>query len=147
MRVVPPWPDNCGWGSPESKEYAGIHFKRSIATSLGIVEQKAMRRDKRLSLSDFWKLLEEDQQTEWKGGDVGSERILRQRAGDIRAYMTVIGKELPDLPKGVCDQYAEFVERAYTLGVDFTEREYHTFVGVLLDLVRRIDMGNVQDIS
>lgn len=141
LQIQPPWPENCGWGGPEHAEYGGIHFKRAIATSLRIVEQKAVQRDARLSLSEFWKLLDEDDQTEWRGGEPGRERILRERAGDTRAYMSILAKELAELPWGLCHQYAEFVERSYTDGSKFTEREYRTFVGVLLDLVRRMENG------
>jgi hypothetical protein len=132
-KVTPPWPPDCGWGAPDSAEYAGIHFKRSIASSLAVVDEKASARDPRLGLDVFWHLLDES--------DDPREKALRLRKGDIREYLKVLVAHLPGLDWSVCEQYAGFVERARTPGLEFTEREYRTFVGVLLDVVRRIEHG------
>lgn len=144
MKVEPPWPNECGWGSP-SGEYAGIHFKRSVATSITVLEERAVRRDKRFSLADFWRLLEDrdvcdpPDGKEWAGGNEGRERVLRTRAFDIRAYMGLLAREVPGLDAHRASEYASFFERSHTPGVEFTEREYGRFVGVLLGVIRCMD--------
>jgi hypothetical protein len=148
VRAVPPWSDDCGWGAQDSSDYAGIHFKRSVATSVSALEAGAVLRDKRLSLADFWQLIEEGDGSidpadgvEWTGGERGRERVLRSRTSDVRSYVRLLAREVPGLDWPLAAQYATFVERAHMPGVEFTEREYRTFVGVLLDVIRRIDGG------
>lgn len=145
VKVEPPWPSDCGWGSPQSGDYAGIHFKQSVATSIAVLEERAVRRDKRLSLADFWLVLEERDAAdpahakEWTGGEEGRERVLRTRAFDIRAYMQLLAQEVPGLDARQASEYASFFERSHTPGVEFTEREYSTFVGLLLGVIRCMD--------
>jgi hypothetical protein len=145
IKVEPPWPEDCGWGSPQSGDYAGIHFKRSVATSVILIEERAVRRDKRLSLADFWRVLEERDGAdpadgkEWSGGEEGRERVLRTRAVDVRSYVELLAEEVPGLDPRLSAQYAYFFERSHAPGVEFTEREYRAFVGVLLNMIRQID--------
>lgn len=148
VRVVPPWQNDCGWGSP-SGEYAGIHFKRAVAKSITMLEERAVRRDKRLSLSNFWRVLEDQDVCgppngkEWAGGDEGRERVLRARAFDIRSYMGLLALEVPGLDARQASEYASFFERSHTPGVEFTEREYSIFVGVLLGVIRCLEKSTL----
>lgn len=110
-----------------------------------MLEERAVRRDKRFSLADFWRVLEEQDSCdppdgkEWAGGDEGRERVLRTRAFDIRAYMGLLAREVPGLDARRASEYASFFERSHTPGVEFTEREYGIFVGVLLGVIRCMD--------
>jgi hypothetical protein len=131
MKSLPPWPEDCGWGSPESDEYAGIHFKRSVAASLAVISEKAAARDQRLDLSIFWHLL--------PPAPTPLEETLRLRNTDIGLYMRVLSQYVPGLDEALCAEYAGFVCRARAAGPEFTMREYRIFVGVFLDVVRRIE--------
>jgi hypothetical protein len=149
LRVIPPWPENCGWGSPSSAEYAGVHFKRSIASSVAVVESKAMKRDHRLSLSSYYAFLERPpyrpMRTGWHacdGNDDGeTDGAEGERRRDIGDYMRVVRRQVSGLDESQCASYVSFVERALVPGVEFTEAEYASFVEALLGIVRAIEQS------
>jgi hypothetical protein len=141
LRVIPPWPNNSGWGAPDSPRYAGIHFKHSIAASVSVVEEKAVKIDPRLSFAKYYELLDTYKvpraPTEWKTDPKECAEPGRRR--DIGDFMGVLCSRVPGMPRDNCEQYVVFARRALIPGEEFSEEEYAVFVGLLLSIVRALD--------
>jgi hypothetical protein len=141
LRVIPPWPKNSGWGAPDSPRYAGIHFKHSIAASVSVVEEKAMKIDPRLSFAKYYELLDTYKipraPTEWKTDPNECTEPGRRR--DVSDFMSVLYSRVPGMPRVTCEQYVVFVQRTLIPGEEFSEEEYTVFVGLFLSIVRALD--------
>jgi hypothetical protein len=150
LRVVPPWPaNNCGWGSPDSEHYAGIHFKHSVAASVAVVEEKAMRRDPQLSFATYYGLLDSHRvrraPTSWKTEGPNEAVVEPERRRNVRDFMTVLSSRIPGIGQTVCERYVDYVERALVPGAEFSEEEYTVFVGLLLSIIRALDADESSD--
>lgn len=124
-RVVPAWKAECGWGAPHT-EYDGVHFKTFIASSLHIIEHYALRRDRSLSATGA---------TPRADADVRSSQL----ACDVNEYLQRLHAHTDgELDSDLCAQYLAFYTQARTLGRECSHQEFRSFLGVLQEILRRL---------
>lgn len=125
QRAEPGWAAGCGWGRPGT-EHAGVHFKRSVADSLWLVEVAATRRDPALAV------------VRGEGADAaGLPRT--SGAADVEEYFTRLRRAFPALDADLSRRYVSWYRRARAPARELSLREYEAFVRVLAEVQRRID--------
>lgn len=122
-RETPSWRADCGWGQPGS-EHEGVHFKRSVARSLWLVEEYATSRDASLAI-----------------GSSGEDATGLPRASgavDAGEYFSRLRRAFPELSSETSRSYLAYYRAARTLGRELSVREYDEFVRVFTDIQRCI---------
>lgn len=122
-RETPSWRPDCGWGQPGT-EHEGVHFKRSVARSLWLVEQYAISRDPNLAI-----------------GSSGEDATGLPRASgavDAGEYFSRLRRAFPDLSSETSRMYLSYYRAARTTGREMSVREYDEFVRVFTDIKRCI---------
>ncbi|PXF46684.1 hypothetical protein BWQ96_03510 [Gracilariopsis chorda] len=124
-RVVPAWKTECGWGAPGS-DYDGVHFKTFIGSSLHIIEHYALRRHRSLSASG---------RAHGGDGDIRKSQL----ACDVKEYLERLHAHTDgELDSDLCAQYLAFYTQARTPGRECSQQEFRSFLGVLQEILRRV---------
>lgn len=124
-KITPMWRDDCGWGRPNS-EYAGVHFKTFIATSVHILEAHALRRNASLTACAV---------SATSSDNFAHSQLACDVADYLRRLRDATDGELDD---DLCSQYLAFYRNARTPGRECTEQEYRSFLGVFQEILRRL---------
>lgn len=131
VEIKPAWRDDCGWGRPGS-EYAGVHFRTFIGSSLRLLHSHATKRAPSLQLEkEKHEPAEDISQLDF------SYSLL---ACDVEDYLARLRIAMNgDVSQDVCNQFLAFYRNARTPGRQCTEQEFRSFLGVFQEMLRRIE--------
>lgn len=129
--IKPEWRDDCGWGRPGS-EYAGVHFRTFIGSSLRLLHHHASKRDPNLRLENLKQKPAEDiSQLDFR------HSLLACNVEDYLTRLRIAMKG--DVSQDVCNQFLAFYKTARTPGRQCTEQEFRSFLNVFQEILRQIE--------
>jgi len=134
MREEPAWDEKMGWGLPDT-EHAGVHFKKSVARSLWLVESFAVTAMRGRGSTDGAGV-SITMGSEHKADATGLPRA--SGAVDVGEYLGRLRRTFPDLTHDTCRQYLAFYKAARTAERELSVGEYDAFARILTDIRRCI---------